>query len=144
MVPRLPSEVILVTTKKGSETGIKVNYNNSFRIATPLNLNSQADSYSWALFMKRCLDVSSDHFDAEWLQRIKDYQDGLLKDPLVVGFGRSVHQSLSWRFARQRGLGQGTHEHACVFAGAFGQCYRVEMRRYRVMLRSAIWTWEVS
>ena len=95
--------VILVTTKKGSETGIKVNYNNSFRIATPLNLNSQADSYSWALFMNDA-DVSSDHFDAEWLQRIKDYQDGLLKDPLVVGSdGRYInpyhggsHANVDW------------------------------------------------
>ena len=95
--------VIIVTTKKGKNDGISVNYNNSFRLASPLHLNSQADSYSWALFMNDA-DISSDHFNPEWLQRIKDYQDGLLKDPLVVGadgryenpYHGGAHANVDW------------------------------------------------
>lgn len=95
--------VIIVTTKKGKSDGVSINYNNSFRFASPLHLNSQADSYSWALFMNDA-DISSDHFNPEWLQRIKDYQDGLLKDPLVVGadgryenpYHGGAHANVDW------------------------------------------------
>lgn len=77
---RAPFGVILVTTKKGSEGRVNVNYNNSFRFSTPLNLPSSADSYSWALYFNEAAhnDGNGDDISAARLQRIKDYQDGLI------------------------------------------------------------------
>jgi len=77
---RAPFGVILVTTKKGQEGRVSVNYNNSFRFSTPLNLPSSADSYSWALYFNEAArnDGNGDDISATRLQRIKDYQDGLI------------------------------------------------------------------
>ena len=48
---RAPFGVILVTTKSGSKGKISVNYNNSFRVSTPVNMPEMMDSYSFANFM---------------------------------------------------------------------------------------------
>lgn len=75
---RAPFGVILVNTKKGKDGGVSVNYNNSFRFSSPLNLPSSADSYSWALYFNEAArnDGNGDDISATRLQRIKDYQDG--------------------------------------------------------------------
>lgn len=75
---RAPFGVILITTKKGKLGKATVNYNNSFRISSPLNMPKMADSYSWALFFN---DASNnrgygDDISPARLQRIKDYIDG--------------------------------------------------------------------
>lgn len=77
---RAPFGVILVTTKKGKEGKMSVNYNNSFRFNTPINLPSSADSYSWALYFNEAAnnDGNADDISAARLQRIKDYQDGII------------------------------------------------------------------
>ena len=77
---RAPFGVILVTTKKGKEGKMSVNYNNSFRFNTPINLPSSADSYSWALYFNEAAnnDGNADDIGAARLQRIKDYQDGVI------------------------------------------------------------------
>ncbi len=77
---RAPFGVILVTTKKGKEGKMQVNYNNSFRFSTPLNLPHSADSYSWALYFNDAAnnDGNADDISAARLQRIKDYQDGVI------------------------------------------------------------------
>lgn len=77
---RAPFGVILVTTKKGEAGKVKVNYNNNFRFSTPLNLPSSADSYSWALYFNDASnnDGNGDDISAARLQRIKDYQDGVI------------------------------------------------------------------
>lgn len=77
---RAPFGVILITTKKGKEGKVSVNYNNSFRFSTPLNLPSSADSYSWALYFNEAAnnDGNADDISAARLQRIKDYQDGVI------------------------------------------------------------------
>ena len=48
---RAPFGVILVTTKSGSKGKTSVNYNNSFRVSTPVNMPEMMDSYSFANFM---------------------------------------------------------------------------------------------
>ena len=77
---RAPFGVILVTTKKGKEGKMSVNYNNNFRFNSPLNLPSSADSYSWALYFNDAAnnDGNADDIGAARLQRIKDYQDGVI------------------------------------------------------------------
>lgn len=77
---RAPFGVILITTKKGKQGKASVNYNNSFRFSTPLNLPSSADSYSWALYFNEAAnnDGNADDISAARLQRIKDYQDGVI------------------------------------------------------------------
>lgn len=47
---RAPFGVILVTTKSGKQGKVSVNYNNSFRIASPMNLPDMMDSYTFANF----------------------------------------------------------------------------------------------
>ncbi|MGN1233546.1 MAG: SusC/RagA family TonB-linked outer membrane protein [Candidatus Cryptobacteroides sp.] len=48
---RAAGGVILVTTKSGKEGKTVVNYNNSFRFNSPLNMPEMMDSYSWAVYM---------------------------------------------------------------------------------------------
>lgn len=48
---RAPFGVILVTTKKGQSGKVSVNYNNSFRISSPINMPKAMDSYSFAVMM---------------------------------------------------------------------------------------------
>lgn len=43
---RAPFGVILVTTKSGKAGKTSVNYNNSFRIGSPINMPESMDSYS--------------------------------------------------------------------------------------------------
>lgn len=76
--------VILVTTKRGSEAKLQVNYNNSFRWNQPLNMPKMADSYSFALYMNELDPWAADYFNADHLARIKAYQDGSLKTPIYT------------------------------------------------------------
>lgn len=88
---RAPFGVILVTTKKGNEGKVNVNYNNSFRFSTPLNLPQPADSYSWALYFNEAShnDGNGDDISAARLQRIKDYRDGNISySTIPVGGGQ--------------------------------------------------------
>ena len=76
--------VILVTTKRGSESKLEINYNNSFRWNMPVNMPKMADSYSFALFMNDLDPWSSDWFGPDYLARIQAYQQGTLKTPIYV------------------------------------------------------------
>lgn len=75
---RAPFGVILVATKKGKEGKATVNYNNSFRFSTPLNLPQEMDSYTWATFFNDAARNSGrgDWIAQETMQRIRDYMDG--------------------------------------------------------------------
>ena len=77
---RAPFGVMLITTKKGGDGKVSINYNNSFRFSSPLNLPSSADSYSWALYFNEAShnDGNGDDISAARLQRIKDYMDGVI------------------------------------------------------------------
>ena len=50
---RAAGGVILVTTKSGKEGKTSVNYNNSFRFDSPLNMPEMVDSYTWAQVMNQ-------------------------------------------------------------------------------------------
>lgn len=79
---RAPFGVIMVTTKSGKQGKLKVGYNNSFRFMSPTNLPKQMDSYTYALYFNDTFRNSgrADYFSEEHLERIKNYQLGLLKD----------------------------------------------------------------
>lgn len=75
---RAPFGVILVTTKKGKKGKPVITYDGSFRSNKPISLPEMADSYSFALFYNDMERYSGEpqFFTPEWLQRIKDFQDG--------------------------------------------------------------------
>lgn len=73
---RAAGGVILVTTKSGSEGRASVNYSNSFRFNSPLNMPEMMDSYTWALYMN---EASVNAGSGRWfldshLQKIKNAQ----------------------------------------------------------------------
>ena len=77
---RAPFGVILVTTKKGTSGKATINYNNSFRIASPIGLPESMDSYSFAVMMNEALknDGAAPQFSDETLQKMLDFQAGKL------------------------------------------------------------------
>ncbi len=87
---RAPFGVILVTTKVGEKGRAKINYNNNFRIKTPLNMPTMADSYSWALYFNEAAnnDGNGDDISPARLQRIKDYIDGKISPMLIASATR--------------------------------------------------------
>ena len=77
---RAPFGVVLVTTKKGKAGKAQINYNNCFRLSSPINMPSSLDSYTYALFFNDA-GYNSGWGSYNWvsqtrLQRIKDYMDG--------------------------------------------------------------------
>ena len=77
---RAPFGVILITTKKGKAGKATINYNNSFRIASPIGLPESMDSYTFAVFMNESLKNSGKaaRFSNETMQKMLDYQSGKL------------------------------------------------------------------
>ena len=91
---RAPFGVILITTKKGKAGKTSINYNNNFRFNVPINMPSQADSYSWALFFNDGAhnDGNGDDISPARLQRIKDYIDGKISySTIPVGDNGEQH-----------------------------------------------------
>ncbi|WP_205461702.1 SusC/RagA family TonB-linked outer membrane protein [Mangrovibacterium lignilyticum] len=79
---RAPFGVILVTTKKGAEGKMVVNYNNNFRWSSPINVPDMMDSYTFATYFNDA-NINSGggvFFDDDRMQRILDYQNGVTKD----------------------------------------------------------------
>lgn len=70
--------VILITTKTGKKGKAKVNYNNTFKLSSPLNLPKMADSYSFAEFFNdaQLNDGGAAVFSDIRLDQIKKYQAG--------------------------------------------------------------------
>jgi len=83
---RAPFGVILITTKEGKSGKIQVNYNNNLRWSRPTSTPHFVDSYTYALFMNELEKNSGNgpHFNAEHLQRIKDYQEGKLGNKSII------------------------------------------------------------
>lgn len=73
---RAAGGVILITTKGGKTGKATVNYNNSFRFGSPLNMPKMLDSYSWALYMNDASRYSGNGtwFNDAKLQQIKQAQ----------------------------------------------------------------------
>ncbi|MBC8603525.1 TonB-dependent receptor [Parabacteroides acidifaciens] len=83
---RAPFGVILITTKSGRTGKPVVNYNNSFRWNDPVKTPNQMDSYTFATFYNDAAINAGQtpHFTTEHLQRIKDFQNGTLTDPITA------------------------------------------------------------
>lgn len=75
---RAPFGVILVTTKSGKPGKVSVNYNNSFRVSSPMNLPEMMDSYTFANFFNSASRNKGDSgvFSDETMQKMLDYQAG--------------------------------------------------------------------
>ena len=76
---RAPFGVILVTTKSGKDGRTSVNYNNSFRVSSPVNLPKMMDSYTFANFFNSAARNSNGGyvFTDDTMQRMLDYQNGI-------------------------------------------------------------------
>ena len=77
--------VILVTTKRGKSGKLQLNYNNSLRSTQAVLMPKMMDSYTFALFFNDAGQNggSAPHFNAEHLQRIRDYQAGTLTNSII-------------------------------------------------------------
>ena len=73
---RAPFGVILVTTKSGKAGRFSVNYNNSFRFSSPINLPHEMNSYEFANFMNQASENSGGGsvFSDELMQKMLDFQ----------------------------------------------------------------------
>ncbi|MFA6580176.1 MAG: TonB-dependent receptor [Paludibacter sp.] len=72
---RAPFGVILITTKKGKTGKPKVSYNGNFRSNSPISVPNMVDSYTFARVFNG-VENAEMKFSDEWLQQIKDFQDG--------------------------------------------------------------------
>lgn len=79
---RAPFGVILVTTKKGKSGKASINYNNSFRISSPINMPEMMDSYTFANYFNSAShnNGGGDVFSLEVMQKMLDYQAGIDTD----------------------------------------------------------------
>ena len=86
---RAPFGVIMVTTKSGMEGKTTVNYNNSFRLGSPINLPSMMDSYSFAnLYNEAAINGGGkQYFSDEQMQKMLDFQSGKITHSLEPDSG---------------------------------------------------------
>ncbi|MDR0506432.1 MAG: TonB-dependent receptor, partial [Dysgonamonadaceae bacterium] len=86
---RAPFGVILVTTKKGKQGKVVVNYSNSFRYSTAINMPQEMDSYTWANYFNESSHAAGwgDVIGPEQMQRIKDYMAGKISYNTVPNGG---------------------------------------------------------
>lgn len=85
---RAPFGVIMVTTKSGKSGKPSINYNNSFRWSSAVNMPSMMDSYTFATYFNDgCSNTPNwnPHFSEAHLQRIKDFQSGKLTSSIPDG-----------------------------------------------------------
>ncbi|MDO5664729.1 MAG: TonB-dependent receptor [Bacteroidia bacterium] len=87
---RAPGGVILITTKKGKSGKPSVNYNNSFRFLSPLNMPVAADSYSFALAINDMLGNGGQApmYSDKKLKQILEFQQGNSKQFMWERGGR--------------------------------------------------------
>ncbi|UMB59218.1 TonB-dependent receptor [Lutibacter sp. A80] len=82
---RAPFGVILITTKKGRKGLVSVNYNNSFRVSSPINMPDMMDSYTFATYFNdaNINGGKSPMFGEERMERILAYQQGTLTASII-------------------------------------------------------------
>jgi len=72
--------VILVTTKKGKDGKVRVNYNSNFRSSSPIRVPESLDSYTWSLMINQGMmnrpGASQPFIYPAVLQRVKDRVEG--------------------------------------------------------------------
>lgn len=95
---RAPFGVILVTTKSGKAGKVSVNYNNSFRIANPVNMPEMMDSYTFANFVnsgQKNMGTGA-YFTDETMQKMLDYQAGKLQHGIELKPGSTTEWEDTW------------------------------------------------
>lgn len=94
---RAPFGVVLITTKSGSQGKAKINYNNNFRWVSPIVVPDILDSYSFAAYYNEAAlnNNGGARFDEATMQRILDFQSGVLTDPVPVN-ADGVNWADSW------------------------------------------------
>lgn len=82
---RAPFGVILITTKRGKEGRLSVNYNNSLRWNEAINMPKSVDSYTFATYYNEAANNAgmAGHFSAERMQKIKDFIDGKITGGII-------------------------------------------------------------
>ena len=95
---RAPFGVILVTTKNGKTGKVSVNYNNSFRVASPINMPKSMDSYTFANFFNSASINKGDSpvFADEQMQKMLDFQSGKLQHGLDAQSGNPALWEDTW------------------------------------------------
>ncbi|HZL11866.1 MAG TPA: TonB-dependent receptor [Prolixibacteraceae bacterium] len=95
---RAPFGVILVTTKKGTSGKMQITYNGSYRMNTPIMMPKQMDSYAFVNYLNaaRVNGQETPFFDAEKVQRVLDYQQGLLGNKTIVEKGDRWGDGYEW------------------------------------------------
>lgn len=81
-----PYGVIIINTKKGKRNSkATITYNNNFGMAQPINLPKMLNSLEFANLYNEAADNAgiARPFTDENIQRIKDYQAGILKDETI-------------------------------------------------------------
>lgn len=81
-----PFGVIIVTTKRGKVGKPLISYNNNFGFSSPTNLPKYANSLDFALAFNEAAENSfytAELFPSDVIQRIKDYQSGVMKDETI-------------------------------------------------------------
>lgn len=84
---RAPFGVILITTKSGRKGRVSINYNNNLRWNSPINMPEMMDSYTFATYFNDANigGGSGPWFSDERMQRILDYQNGVITDNCQPG-----------------------------------------------------------
>lgn len=82
---RAPFGVILVTTKQGKAGKPQITFGSNYRVSSPVLLPHPMDSYTFATYFNdaRLNSGQGVYFTPERMQRIKDYQAGIIKTTLV-------------------------------------------------------------
>lgn len=82
---RAPFGVILITTKKGKKGVPSVTIGSNMRFNSPMNVPDMMDSYTFALYINdaNVNGGASPFFGEERMQRILDYQNGVITDPII-------------------------------------------------------------
>ena len=115
---RAPFGVILVTTKKGQSGKVSVNYNNSFRISSPINMPKAMDSYSFAVMMNYAdanRGIKGAYTD-ETMRKMVDFQNGKFTNGEV---GLDAKSETAWQYGY---LGCYV-QRPCILAGTQHQRY---------------------
>lgn len=75
---RAPFGVILITTKKGKQGKVNIEYNNNLSMNTPLSMPQQVDALTWATAYNQASANAglTPTYSDEQMERIKGYMDG--------------------------------------------------------------------
>lgn len=122
---RAPFGVILITTKSGKSGKLSVNYNNSFRFASPRNLPKMIDSYSFANFINEA-DANAGKgawFDEKEIADIVAFQRGERKEGQYI----SPTDPNFWGDGYAYGVANTDHYDDAYVSSAFSHVHNVSV-----------------